>query len=640
MPGILKATAYANNEVAFLAWRVDGPITGCLGFEVMREYLDDADQVTETVPLAAYVAFKGQSNPDWRPQNTSVWPIQKYSWRDLTLRKKRDGAQRRPDEVRVRYAIRPVGRMAPGLTPVEPRVERTKGVANTFKGEALALGYLGDAERTAPVLVTRRRGSFESSFTNGILSGQWLVRALKEGDGKIADGELKQHLTAPGDRLRNYLAGDVLPLLHDFFGRPDGRFRMALYELDDQELEQIVTDNAARIDLVLSNTGPGDDDDDKATPEAWDARNRPARQRLTALAGATPGFGLQHRMFNNAVQIGHNKFAVWLDADGVPRSVVTGSTNWTWTGIAGQSNNCVRIDDPAVAAAFSAYWERLHADAIPLPVPPGAPMSRSAQGQAFRESNRAPAQVALAEGGTAEIWFSPNMRPRKYPANPDTPPDLQRLFSLMRRARQAVLFAVFYPSMQGRNSIVAEAVNMGVNDSSLLVLGAVSAPQAMFNFKAGTKLPDGSKLPDEAPFTFRKNRVSVVRAAALTDKGAMAPFGDFQREILRAGNAIIHDKVLVIDPLDPVNCAVAFGSHNLGFKASYSNDENLVIVEGQQALAQAYAVHVLDVYDHYRFRAAEAELSAEGKEGFEGFLATDDRWQDHAGTDISNYFAA
>ena len=51
------------------------------------------------------------------------------------------------------------------------------------------------------------------------------------------------------------------------------------------------------------------------------------------------------------------------------------------------------------------------------------------------------------------------------------------------------------------------------------------------------------------------------------------------------------------------NCTVIFGSHNLGYKASYANDENLVIVRGNRALAEAYAVHVIDVWEHYRFRA-------------------------------------
>ena len=64
----------------------------------------------------------------------------------------------------------------------------------------------------------------------------------------------------------------------------------------------------------------------------------------------------------------------------------------------------------------------------------------------------------------------------------------------------------------------------------------------------------------------------------------------------------MHDKILVIDPLDRHRCVVVTGSHNLGYRASYNNDENLVIVRGHRALAEAYAAHVLDVYDHYRWR--------------------------------------
>jgi phosphatidylserine/phosphatidylglycerophosphate/cardiolipin synthase-like enzyme len=98
----------------------------------------------------------------------------------------------------------------------------------------------------------------------------------------------------------------------------------------------------------------------------------------------------------------------------------------------------------------------------------------------------------------------------------------------------------------------------------------------------------------------------------------------------------------VIDPLDPMNCVVAFGSHNMGYKASYSNDENLVIVQGHQALAEAYAVHALDVYDHYRFRAVEAELAAEKKktDAFDGFLDKTDAWQQKASRRLARYFTA
>lgn len=47
---------------------------------------------------------------------------------------------------------------------------------------------------------------------------------------------------------------------------------------------------------------------------------------------------------------------------------------------------------------------------------------------------------------------------------------------------------------------------------------------------------------------------------------------------------------------------VATGSNNLGYRASHNNDENFVVIRGHRALAEAYACHVLDVYDHYAWR--------------------------------------
>ena len=40
MGQINTAYAYANNEVAYVAWDIDGKIDGCLGFEVTRVYLN------------------------------------------------------------------------------------------------------------------------------------------------------------------------------------------------------------------------------------------------------------------------------------------------------------------------------------------------------------------------------------------------------------------------------------------------------------------------------------------------------------------------------------------------------------------------------------------------------------------------
>ena len=670
MAAIIKARAFANNEVAYLAWTIEGSsIPGCLGFHILRQYLDAADKVTEERALASYVAFKGQRNPDWQPQNTSVWPVQKFTWRDLTLRKKRDKAERRPDQVRVRYSIRAVGKMKAGLDPVVTLPEShwdaktRKMVPNRYEGTPIPLGYLTEAALSNAIDVTRSRPPFTSTFTNGILSTQFLLRVLEE-DGKIEPGKLEAHLRKPKDWLRNYLAGDVLPLMSDFFQQPQGRFHAALYELEDEELVALLKANVERLDLILSDAGSGADEDAEPSasgkqPTAYDTRNAPARKALRALAKkAGTKFTMQDRMFNGSGHIGHNKFVVYVDEAGKARSVLTGSTNWTWSGVAGQSNNCIRIDDAKIAGAYLAYWKRLQADKQKLPKPLSAKATGADQGDALKTADRTPVTASLTGGGSMEAWFSPNMPgkaqpPSKTAKTPSAPPpDMDRLFSLMRKAERSIFFLVFMPSRGGLNSIVSEAVALGVKDSSLEVIGAISDTQAMWGYVPSSKTAAGKKLPAWSPHIFTQNGVSVLRATALTDDEIGRPLGDFKfDEKLTVGRAIIHDKLVVIDPLDPVKCVVAFGSHNMGYKASYSNDENLVIVRGHQPLALAYTVHVLDVWDHYRFRAAEAELTADAKKKkvkpggkddprWDGFLDTGDGWQAHASHRLAKYFAS
>jgi phosphatidylserine/phosphatidylglycerophosphate/cardiolipin synthase-like enzyme len=57
--------------------------------------------------------------------------------------------------------------------------------------------------------------------------------------------------------------------------------------------------------------------------------------------------------------------------------------------------------------------------------------------------------------------------------------------------------------------------------------------------------------------------------------GAITPgdaFGKWEAELAKYGFAVIHDKIMVIDPFSD-DCVVVTGSHNLGFRASHNNDE-------------------------------------------------------------------
>jgi phosphatidylserine/phosphatidylglycerophosphate/cardiolipin synthase-like enzyme len=648
MAKINTARAWANNEVAYVAWDIDEKIPGCLGFEVTRVYLNDdrsvalrVDGTEDRVKCAAWVAFKGQRNPHWLPQDTGVWPVQKLAWRDLTLRKRRNGMTRRPDEVFVRYDVRPVGDMAPGLEPVPPNPQLENQVivkrddqghpvldangrpirerVRAYEGEARPLAYLAPATTTNDVRVTSRRGVFRSTFTNGILAAQWLSNVLNE-DGVIEKNELIDKISDPNDPHRKYLAGDVLPLIRELFQR-QGTFFLSLYELEDKELEDVLIANADRIHIILSNTSA--DETGK-----WDARNEAARKRLVAA-----GVDIQHRMFNNNIHIGHNKFVVHVPVGAGARSVFTGSTNWTSTGVAGQSNNALLVEDDAIAGAFLDYWQRMKEDELPLPDPLGIAMNANRQSKKFRKDNEEGPEFSLANGPKVKLWFSPNRPERKKPTSKKkptpVPPDLADVYHRMRMAREAILFLAFYPGQSGRDCIIGEAIDIGDKDPSLLVIGAVSSPMAMPNYVPKKKDEEGEVVNEaESPATYdnENGNVSIVRASRIDDRMILGDLGAEQLTAKGGIGAIIHDKLIVIDPRSP-DCTVVLGSHNQGFKASYSNDENMLIVTGDKEIAAAYAVHILDVYDHYRFRAIETERKKEGKPLWSGFLEKTDQWQ-------------
>jgi phosphatidylserine/phosphatidylglycerophosphate/cardiolipin synthase-like enzyme len=68
----------------------------------------------------------------------------------------------------------------------------------------------------------------------------------------------------------------------------------------------------------------------------------------------------------------------------------------------------------------------------------------------------------------------------------------------------------------------------------------------------------------------------------------------------------VHSKTIIVDPLGK-HPAVITGSHNLGPKASEVNDDNMVIIENDPAVAAAYAVNIITVYDQYRWRFQQVQ---------------------------------
>jgi hypothetical protein len=606
---------------------------------ITRIHLDDEGNEMERRILPAWVAFKTQSNPDWEEQDTSVWPVQKFSWRDLTLRRSRDTLEVRPGSFRARYEIVPVGKSVPGRKPVPASATSQPG---KFRGKPIPLFFCGDAIQTNDIFVTSDFGKIKVAFTNGILSTQNLRKQLNTPSGQApTKAQVEKHIGDPknfNDPIRLFLAGDVLPALKSLFERAsneDGEVFLALYELSDPELIDLLKKNEKRLNLILSTAGSTQPKKGSGDPVKWDTENHDVRLDLMNLMDKR----MHNRFFNNSAHIGHNKFAV-LVIGGDPTAVWTGSTNWTDTGLCAQTNNTIILDSSNLARTYLNYWKRLLEDKLPTPKPLTAPLN-SDQGKTLREANATPSPAKI-DATDIEAWFSPNTPTLGTPKTRTVPPDLGVVFDLMKKAKDAIFFLVFNPGRTDAegddvNTIVSAGIDFGRLDPKLLVMGAISDPTALPGYqqpqKGQKKQKNAPKIPQAAIFTPNgAANVLMIRAAAIDDL-----IGDFQRELLSAGHAIIHDKIVVIDPLSEENCTVVTGSHNLGFKASYANDENMLIIRGNRALALAYAVHVMDVYDHYKFRAVleqqkrDAMLAGKAapKEPTgQGFLDTDDSWQD------------
>ena len=196
------------------------------------------------------------------------------------------------------------------------------------------------------------------------------------------------------------------------------------------------------------------------------------------------------------------------------------------------------------------------------------------------------------------------------------PPDLAQLFDLISKAQTAVLFLVFEP---GAPSIVDAIADAQRANPKLFVRGVTTDPNAAGEFLAKLKGEDVplKKLAKGDPPPAEDDH--VIHTRGVTAKDA---FAQWSAELNKAGFAVVHDKIVVIDPFTD-NCVVAMGSHNQGYKASYDNDENLNIIFGHRAVAEAYAAHCLDVYDHYAFRYY---LEKEGDKAWH-FLDKTDQWQ-------------
>jgi len=587
----MPAIAFSNNDIALVAWTFDRHLDGCLGFAIHQ-----IDAAGKDTVLPALARFATQDKK--LALTTEQAPVQKFWWKDLFAKRGQT----------YKYRIVPMGGTPGGtLTPLP-------GVEPLVSNE---------------VTLTEKRPPFRAYFNRGIVATQALSHALND---KPSIAALTPHILDPTDQIRIRLMGQLSEGVTSLLDRADkdgGTIHGALYELNDpQGLEKRLQANPGSRTVILGNEQAVDEKTKEAIEDA-DAENRAALKA----AGVT----VIDRLLRKG-GIPHNKFMV-LSQNGAPVEVLSGSTNWTSTGLCTQTNNALVIESAKVGQRYMDYWNALKAD-----VDAAGGDQKKLQSPKLRDSNRKnnagsiSKPIDLGDGVTVELMFSPNTnRPLARPPK-EVPNDMKRVFDLVDGAKHAVLFLAFDP---GNNSILDAAGKALAKNPNLFVRGALTSAQRATNFSAALH-QGGHADEDDTEGSAAKTKVTVVgepgkpKTKAAKPKlkpdsravpaGAITPtdaFGAWEAELAKFGFAIIHNKIVVIDPFSS-NCTVVTGSHNLGFRASHNNDENMVIVRGHRGLAQAYACHVLDLYDHYAFRF----LLKEHPEIFGRPLQPDDTWQE------------
>ena len=590
-----NALAFANNDVVTIAWSYGERPDGCMGFAIYR-----IDAKGNETPLPSFAVFKGQKTQ--RGQTTKDFPIQKFYWKDPYARL----VAEKTKSFTFRYKI-------------EPR-EGTPGKLQPMT--SLPILTTNEVELTSVC-----SPSLAATFNRGLISTQHVSEALK---GNLNKDAFVQKISNPTDQLRKDLNGDMIDTLTQFLKRTDqgGEIYAALYELTDAQLISALVALKKKLHIVLADipakTGPNKEglagpverpSSPNGTAKGKKAQgkkpagpptpeNDDAKKKLSASAGADQ---FLYRLPPSS-HIVHNKFLVYVDRRNKPQAVLTGSTNWTTTGLCAQTNNALVIDDANVAQRYMDYWNQLKADELAhlknSKVFQGPPM-RSFDGKA-KPPFTIDAKPPKGDGTTPSqliSYFSPNT-PRqrsKSKGSEAEPIDMKDLETRVIGAKHAVLFLAFIPGTPSITNFAAEAQR---KNKDLFVRGCVTAPAAAGTFYyalRGSEPPKQQRVPKGQPKPPHKpvpQDVRVIAADALTK--ADAPTG-WVAEMLNAGFAITHDKIVVIDPFAD-NCVVVTGSHNLGYQASYNNDENLVMIQGNRKLAMAYATHVLDVYDHFAWR--------------------------------------
>jgi len=427
----------------------------------------------------------------------------------------------------------------------------------------------------------------DAFFNRGLVSSQFVANRLMTLPAKEKKKSLDDHLNDPDSPLRELMGGELLNAVYSILDEPnsngthDVHLFAALYELNDPVLIAKLNRLGKRANVILANGafGPKDSDPQK------DNAKKLTKVNLTRRIVSSPHFA-------------HNKFVILARKKGKnfePYKVLTGSTNWTHNGLFTQVNNAVIINDKDVAAYYFEEWTKMKADC-------------DDNGKGLYEKSYKDFNITVKKNKHAHIktWFTPT----------NDEADMKEAISLIKNAQNGILFLMFKPGSLQSAVLYKTIYDRTKEKDPLFIHGIINADPGGKKNPTIQFVNKGSK---------QKGDLSIATPANIKDEF------EFWSSELPPPLVTIHSKTILIDPFGKKPVLIT-GSHNMGNKASRSNDDNLNIIIGDRELAETYAVHMLSVYHHFRWRFYRSKITnkkgkeTDAKPKWKG-LVRNDKWQ-------------
>ena len=278
------------------------------------------------------------------------------------------------------------------------------------------------------------------------------------------------------------------------------------------------------------------------------------------------------------INISHNKFMVLTDNHGQPQAVWTGSTNFTDSGIYGQSNVGHAIVDADLARSYFNWHQVIW----------NAPDTSAANS---REIVMQLTAVPVSNLSGTALVFSPR----------STIEAVTECAHLVSEGKRMVCFTAPFALHDDLEEAFAKAPSH--------VFGLLNKNNVV------------GKALHEAPNT------QLAAAGSINDKSILEAWqGRLQAESMHHSGVFIHTKFILVDPLSE-NPVIITGSANFSNNSSKNNDENQLFIAGETEVADVYLGEFMRMFDHYYFRDHAKWIAKEKKTNPNaGFLDSTDGW--------------